>query len=141
MSSESTFAADLTDPADIDRELLRLSDEVAARLRGAAVTGRTIGIKVRKADFTTLTRARTLARSTDVAAEIVAVARDLFASLRWRSPRVRLLGVAASGLLEGTAPSQLRFEGPDWRAVEVAQDAVRRRFGSDALVRARLKNG
>jgi DNA polymerase-4 len=139
VSAERTFGQDLTDPAAIDQELLRLCDEVSARLRASGVSGRTISLKVRKADFSTLTRSRTLPEATDVSAVIVDAARELFASLRWRSPRARLLGVGASSLVEGHAPSQLRLEGPDWQAIDSATDAVRSRFGAGSLIRARLQ--
>jgi DNA polymerase-4 len=139
VSAERTFDTDLVDPAAIHREWLRLGDEVAARLRGAGVAGRTIAIKVRTSDFETLTRARTLDLPTDVAADIVTVARALYAALGWRTPRVRLLGIGMSQLVDGAGQAQLSLEGTDWRAVEVVQDAVRRRFGPDALERARLQ--
>ena len=138
VSAERTFDADLTRTEDIERELLRLADEVAVRLRRVGVSGRTVSIKVRRADFSTVTRARTLGEPTDTAALLADAARDLYASLRWRDPRVRLLGVGASGLVEGRPPSQLRLEGPDWRSVEAALDEVRDRFGPSSVARASL---
>src|SRR3954452_8389754 len=67
IGAEETFARDVDDPAVVRRELLRLSERTAARLRAGAMVGRTISIKVRFADFTTITRAKTINEATDVA--------------------------------------------------------------------------
>ena len=141
VSAERTFEHDLTEEADIDRQFLRLADEVGERLRRGEHSGRTVSIKVRRADFSTITRSHTLADPTDSAAEIVATARRLWASLRWRTPRVRLLGIGVSGLVDGQAPVQLRLDAPDWTVVESAVDAVRTRFGDGAVGRASLTPG
>ena len=66
IGAEETFAVDVDDPAVVARELLRLSERTAARLRASGQVGRTVSIKVRFADFTTITRARTLPEATDV---------------------------------------------------------------------------
>ncbi len=66
IGAEETFAVDIDDPEIIHRELLRLSERTAARLRAKGQVGRTVSIKVRFADFTTITRARTLKEATDV---------------------------------------------------------------------------
>ena len=138
ISVETTFDRDLTDDDSIGRELVRLADALAARVRKAETAGRTIVLKLRRSDFTTITRSRTLPRATDVSAEMLDVAKQLYASLGWRTPRVRLLGLGLHGLTEGSAPLQLSLEGADWGAVDRAGDVVRRRFGDDALTRARL---
>ena len=66
IGSDETFSHDIDDPVVIHRELLRLSDRTAARVRAAGMMGRTVTIKVRFADFTTITRSRTLRDPTDV---------------------------------------------------------------------------
>lgn len=137
---EETFATDRTDRADLTRELDRMVDRVATRLRAAALVGRTVQVKVRYHDFRTVTRAHTVAVATDLATDIGAVARDLLAGLEIGGG-VRLLGVSVSGLREpGHEAEQLSFAAPDAveqraerRALELAVDAVRERFGSDAL--------
>jgi DNA polymerase-4 len=138
VSAEQTFERDLDAPDHIRRELLRLADRVAARLRSGGYSARTVTIKVRFSDFKTLTRSRTLPAPTDVAARIYAAARDLYASLRLFRPRIRLLGVAGSGLVNGRGPEQLRIgHHPDrWGEADRAVDELRERFGGDAVERA-----
>jgi len=138
VSAEQTFDRDLDRPEHIRRELLRLADRVAARLRAGGVSARTVTIKVRFSDFRTITRSRTLESATDVAARLYGSARDLFDSLRLVRPRIRLLGVAASGLVSGIGPEQLRLgDRPDpWRDADRAIDRVRARFGRQAVEHA-----
>ena len=81
------------------RELLRLSAKVAGRMRTAEVAGRTVTLKVRFADFTTITRSRTLGEATDVTSEIYATAADLFTALGLQRARIRLVGVRVEGLV------------------------------------------
>jgi DNA polymerase-4 len=102
------------------------------------LSARTVTIKVRFSDFKTITRSHTLPAPTDVAARIYAAARDLYAALRLHRPRVRLLGVAASGLIAGRGPEQLRIgERPDrWGAADRAADRLRERYGEDTVERA-----
>src|SRR5215468_8516302 len=80
IGAEETFAADVDDHAIVRRELLRLAERTAQRLRGSGQVGRTVGIKVRFADFKTVTRARTLAVPTDVGREIYETALALYAA-------------------------------------------------------------
>ena len=137
---EETFGRDRTDRTDLERELHRMVDRVATRLRAAGLVGRTVQVKVRYHDFRTVTRAHTSAVATDLAAEIGAVARSMLDGLDLGGG-VRLLGVSVSGLREGGAEAeQLSFAAPDApavrderRALELALDAVRERFGSDAV--------
>jgi DNA polymerase-4 len=138
VSAEQTFERDLDAPDHIKREMLRLSDRVAQRLRSSGSSARTVTIKVRFSDFKTITRSRTLAAPTDGAAKIYAAARDLYALLRLHRPRIRLLGVAASGLMAGSGPEQLRLgERPDrWGAADRAVDELRERYGGDPVERA-----
>ena len=138
VSAEQTFERDLDALEHIRRELLRLSDRVAQRLRSGGHSARTVTIKVRFSDFKTITRSRTLPAPTDGAAKIYAAARDLYASLRLHRPRIRLLGVAASGLVAGSGPEQLRIgERPDrWGAADRAVDRLRERYGGDTVERA-----
>lgn len=78
IGAEETFATDVDDPQLVRRELLRLSERTAARLRAADAVGRTISIKVRFADFTTITRSKTLREPTDVGREVFATASSYF---------------------------------------------------------------
>ena len=140
VSAEETYDRDLDAADDVRRELLRLAERVAARLREARLAARTITIKVRFANFKTVTRSRTIDEPTDSAADLSATARDLFDRMSLVRPRVRLLGVAASSLVTGIPAQQLRLgERPDrWRHADQAMDTLRQRFGGDAVDRAAL---
>ncbi|HEV7756693.1 MAG TPA: DNA polymerase IV [Mycobacteriales bacterium] len=144
IGSEETFAVDVTDHVVIRRELLRLSEKVAARLRASGQAGRTVSIKVRYADFTTINRSRTLGAPTDVAREVYDTATALYTALGLDRPRIRLVGVRVEGLAEaGDAPHQLTFGEREsgWREAEQAVDAAVRRFGSGAVRPATLVPG
>jgi len=141
ISAEETFPRDVTDPARLARELLRLADRVATRLRGRAEQARTISIKVRYSDFTTLTRARTPSAPTDETQAVFGICQELLASLGEPARAVRLLGVRAERLVPaGQGSHQLAFdETPSsWRVVDAAVDGARRRFGSASITPASL---
>jgi DNA polymerase-4 len=141
IGAEETFSRDIDDPAIVARELLRLSERTAARLRAAGHVGRTISIKVRFADFTTITRSRTLKEPTDVARVVYDTARGLYDALGLQRARLRLVGVRVEGLGEASStPRQLALGGGDeeWRAAEQASDRAAARFGSGAVRPAAL---
>jgi len=140
VSAEETFDRDLDAPADIKREILRLAERVAGRLRASGFSARTVTLKVRFANFSTITRSRTLPAPTDAAAQLFATAHDLFGRLALARPRIRLLGVAATGIVSSGVTEQLKIgERPDrWRTADRAMDTLRRRFGGDAVDRAAL---
>ena len=141
VGSEETFASDIDDPERLAREVLRCCVRVGRRLREAGLTGRTVTLKLRFADFRTITRARTLPAATDTDAELHEVAGDLLTRLRLGRVPVRLVGVAVSNLHERAgAPVQLRL-GPDrpgWEVAVRAADAIRARFGEEAIDLASL---
>jgi DNA polymerase-4 len=141
IGAEETFARDVDDPVTVRRELLRLSERTAGRLRSAGLAGRTVSIKVRFADFTTITRSRTMREATDVAQEVYATACGLFDALGLDRARIRLVGVRVEQLTDSDeAPRQLllgeRAQGR--REVEQAADRASRRFGSGAVRPASL---
>jgi DNA polymerase-4 len=141
IGSESTFEVDVDDDVVLRRELLRLSEKVAARVRAAGQVGRTVSIKVRFADFTTITRSRTLPSPTDVARDVYETAVALYTALGRDGARIRLLGVRVEGLAPaGEAAHQLTFGEREkgWRDAEQAMDAAARRFGSGAVRPAAL---
>ncbi len=129
VSHEETFETDLDAEEDLLREALALSGKVAARLREDGYRARTVVLKIRLANFTTLTRSRTLPGATDVVAEIYHVACDLFRGLPGTKRRVRLLGVQAAGLVPAGAEQLALLRGERWRDLEVAVDRIERRFG------------
>ncbi|KUP95366.1 DNA polymerase IV [Thermobifida cellulosilytica TB100] len=141
VSTEETFDTDVRDPERIRRELLRLSEKVARRLRAAGNAGRTVGIKLRRADFATVTRSRTLPEPTDVAREIAGAARELYAASGLLGTPLRLVGVRVEGLVPADRVHHqlaLDEEETGWRTVERVQDEVVRRFGAEALRPASL---
>jgi DNA polymerase-4 len=141
IGAEETFSRDIDDPAIVARELLRLSEKTAARLRAAGHVGRTVSIKVRFADFTTVTRSRTLREPTDVTRVVYDTACELWEALGKQGALIRLVGVRIEGLAATAAtPRQLALSGgdDDWRAAEQAVDAATARFGSGAIRPATL---
>ncbi|MDA0638112.1 DNA polymerase IV [Nonomuraea sp. MCN248] len=144
IGNEETFAADIDDPEIIRRELLRLSERVAARMRKGGHVGRTVSVKLRRADFSTISRSRTLPEPTDVAQEIYATACDLYHAAGLERVRLRLIGVRMEGLMPAeTASRQLTLGEREsgWREAEQAMDQAIRRFGPDAVLPASLVRG
>lgn len=141
IGAEETFGSDVDDADIVRRELLRLAERTAARLRATGQVGRTVSIKVRFADFTTITRARTLDVATDVGRVVYETARSLFDGLGLQRARLRLVGVRVEGLLPGSAATeQLLLGAPEhgWRDAEQAVDRASLRFGAGAVRPAAL---
>ncbi|NBE97684.1 DNA polymerase IV [Nonomuraea sp. KC401] len=144
IGNEETFAADVDDPEVIKRELLRLSERVAARMRKGGHVGRTVSVKLRRADFSTINRSRTLREPTDVAQVIYATACELFDVAGLERVRLRLVGVRMESLRPaGEAVRQLTLGEREtgWREAEQAMDKAIRRFGPDAVLPASLVRG
>lgn len=146
IGSEETFPEDLDDPDLVRRELLRMADRTAARLRRAGLVGRTVSIVIRLADFTTVTRSARLAAPTDVTGEIHDQAVALHARLlrtdsAVAQARIRLVGVRVEGLQpRDEAHRQPTLDEPDrgWRDAEEAIDRAVARYGDGAVHRAVL---
>ncbi|MEA2486797.1 MAG: polymerase [Actinomycetota bacterium] len=140
VGSEMTFAHDLDDRSEIFRELLRLSDRTASRLRAKTLCGRTVTIKVRFSNFSTITRSKTVDEEIDASADIYSVARDLCDRIGLTRVRVRLLGVSMSGLAPGPPRRQLDLltEPSKWGRATTAIDSIRDRFGAEAVKPATL---
>jgi DNA polymerase-4 len=136
---EETFARDHHVRADLERELLRMADAVAGRLRSSELAGRTVQIKVRFNDFKTITRSATLPAPVADAPTISRTARALLDGVD-PAPGVRLLGVSVSQLGAATG-RQLSLDDVDarsWDDATTAVDAIRTRFGDDAIGPAAL---
>ncbi len=135
---EVTFEVDVANATVLRRELLRQATQVGSRLRASGVKGRTVVLKLRYADFTTITRSRTLAEATDVGRRIADEARELYDALGAHPP-VRLIGVRMEQLAEiGTGDAGLWDDDEDWRGAERAIDDVGERFGSNLVRPASL---
>jgi len=146
ISSDRTLDVDLTTADAVVEELSRHSVEVARRLGERELAARVVGIKIRFADFSTVTRVRTLTGWTDSSTAIQRAAADLYRRLDLDQPRVRLVGVKAEGLRSiGDAGDQLTLDvgasqhpvdaRPTARApaADRAADAVRARFGIESV--------
>ena len=157
LSRECTFAADVLSLAELDRELLRQSDSVMRRMRARGLAGKTVTLKLRYQDFTTLTRRRTLAEPVSTARTLYAAARELLRDRTEAGRRpVRLIGMGLSGLRpgedgahEGAERQASLFEpAPEEEArrrrtektekSERAAERIREKLGAGAITRAVL---
>jgi DNA polymerase-4 len=150
---EETFAADKFTDAELQRELVRLADGVATRLRHAGMGARTVTLKVRFAGFRTITRSTTTADAVDLASDLLAIAAPMLGDID-PTPGVRLLGLSGSNL--GPPLRQLSFDDlgggvdgadgrpvppADWESATEAMDAIRDRFGTTAIGPASALDG
>jgi len=138
ISVSETYERDLTLSDKIDTELLRLCDRLAFRLKRAGLAGRTIGLTVRYADFVTISRHQTSVHPTNTAHQLWQAVQKLKEKVACDRP-IRLLGVSVAMFQDPGGPRQMSVEGETkWDDLEGAIDAVRDRFGSDAVRPARL---
>lgn len=138
ISHETTFAVDLHDRAVLRSWLRELTEHVGSRLRRHHLKGRTVHIKVRFADFQTITRALTLAEPTDITDEIWSAAAGLLQDRVPPRRRVRLIGVGVSGFEAAGQAQRSLFPDPDRERhsqLDAAADQIRKRFGAAALNR------
>ena len=145
IGAEETFATDVTDPEVIRRELLRLSERTARALRDGGWAARTVTVKLRLANFRTITRSRTLPDPVDLSRTIYETACALYEGSGLDvSARLRLVGVRMTGLTTASdATTQLAFDDKpsNWREAERAMDQITRRFGAGAVRPAVLVDG
>lgn len=140
ISAEETYDRDLSQQTDMDRELLRLTERTATRLRRAALNAGTVQIKIRRADFTTYTRQRSISPPTNGTDQIYALAKELLTTWLAANPgaRIRLLGVAGSKLAPAEQPDL--FASDDTRnhsVIDETVDEIREKFGSLSVGRAK----
>jgi DNA polymerase IV len=136
---EETFSRDHHRSDTLQRELVRLADSTAARLRAAGLAGKTVTIKVRFHDFRTITRSVSLAERVDTGPDVLRAASELLERID-PAPGVRLLGVHVSQLGPGGV-RQLRLEEvdqPGWDGATGAVDQIRARFGAASIGPASL---
>jgi DNA polymerase-4 len=135
ISHEHTFAEDVRDPALLEATLARQAEKVGRRLREHRLFARTVELKLRYSDFTTLSRSKTLPEATDVDADLIAVSRELFRRT-WKSGApVRLIGMGVSGLDEAQGQVSLLEAERKERARQAlaAVDRIRDRFGEKSV--------
>jgi len=141
VGSQETLGRDTDDPAVVRRELLRMADRTAGRMRRAGLVGRTVSISIRFADFTELTRAATLPMPTDVTEEVYAAALALYERLGLGRARIRRVGVRVEHVTAAAqAYRQPQLTDPDrgWQEADQAVDAAVRKFGPAAVQRLAL---
>jgi DNA polymerase-4 len=141
ISAAETFASDIDDPEEILREFLRLCEKATLRMRSAGFCAKTISIKVRFADFKTITRSKTLDQPISGTKESFEIAKQLYLALKIERARIRLVGVALEGLIpEEDAPEQLLLGQRDvgWKQADSAIDRVKAKFGRASVRPARL---
>jgi DNA polymerase-4 len=135
---EETFEFDVTDPAVLRRELLRLASRAAERLRAASVAGRTVSLKLRFSDFRTITRSRTLPEPTSVGRRIYEEVAGLLADAWQDRAPVRLIGVRVEQLEADAGQPALWDPDEDWRETERTVDGIAAKFGAGVLGPAAL---
>lgn len=151
VSREETFGRDLHDEPALEKQLLRLAVRVSNDIRKQGLAARTVTVKLRDSDFKTRSARRTLSKPIESEKAVARVSRGLMERLRGsRRVGVRLLGIALSHFDEDEAPQQLAFfpaavkpnddpvEGERDKALTKALDRIRGRFGSEAILPARL---
>ena len=138
VSRETTFSVDVRDPDELETMLLLFVTRVSAQLRDEHLMARTVTLKLRHDDFTTVTRSATLPEATDLDRELFEAVRPLFFTafgmVRQRNRAVRLIGVSATNLTRASAPDL--FEAPErekLRQLSRAVDQVREKFGDNAV--------
>jgi DNA polymerase-4 len=135
ISHEHTFSEDTADTGALESTLARLCEMVARRLRESAVYARTVQLKLRYADFSTITRAHSIERPTQLDTELFEQARALFRK-NWKAgERVRLLGVHASSF-QDARPQMDLIDGEEqerWRQALSAVDRMRDKYGESAV--------
>lgn len=140
ISASETFTFDIDKQEEILKEYLRLSEKVSERMREKGLAANTITIKVRFADFRTISRSKTLALPTTGTQEIFEVVKALYLSLNLDKALIRLVGVGLDSLVENEDLQQMvlgqRESG--WMQVDRAVDLVKEKFGRESLRPARL---
>ena len=139
IGNEETFSEDLDNPEEILREFLRMTEKATARLRERSLFAKTISIKIKFADFSSLTRAKTVPIAIDNTHDTYEIVKSLYLALDNEGARIRLVGVSLSNLQEG-APVQLELGARErgWREADSAIDRAKARFGRGSVRPGRL---
>jgi DNA polymerase-4 len=140
VSNETTFDEDISDPDLLDGYLWRMSEKVADRLKAKDIAGRTVGLKMKRSDFRSISRQAALGDATQMADRIYRTARGLLDQVQGDGP-FRLLGVGVSDLVSSADADRsgdlLDPQAGARAKAERATDEIRRRFGADAILKGR----
>lgn len=142
MGHEHTFSVDVADLDEVEAVLLHLAEKVGRRLRQDGLSGRTVALKLRYHDFTTLTRHTTLKEATNLDKEIYQAARELLRKA-YNGQLVRLIGVSLQNLSHGSL-HQISLLGDDAEQIRRAKlastmDRIKTRFGEEIITYAKVK--
>ncbi|WP_424809666.1 DNA polymerase IV [Rhodococcus sp. 27YEA15] len=141
MGAQRALGRGVHSRSELEAALIALVDRVTGRMRTARRTGRTVTLRLRFADFTRVTRDRTLRRSSAETSEILTAAMILLddAAPLIAEKGITLIGIAVANLdRDGAKQLELPFDGPDTAALDSAVDSVRKKFGTGALTRGVL---
>ena len=139
IGNEETFARDIDSPEEILAEFLRMTERATARLRARNLFAKTISIKIKFADFSSITRSKTVPLGIDGTHETYEIVKKLYLALRNDGARIRLVGVSLSNLGEDS-PVQLELGARErgWRDADTAIDKAEARFGRGSVRPGRL---
>lgn len=142
MGHEHTWPMDVADLDEVEAVLLHLAEKVGRRLRQDGMVGKTVALKLRYHDFTTITRHSTLREATNLDREIYLAARELLRKA-YNGQLVRLIGVSMQNLSHD-AVHQISFLGEDadqTRRGKLAEamDSIKNRFGEDSITYAKVR--
>ena len=139
ISAAETFDRDIDDPAIVAKEILRMCERASSRMRERSLFAKTITLKIRFADFTTINRSKTLPLPIDTTHEIYEVAKALYDALSIERARIRLVGVSLDNLhTDSHEQLVLGARESSWRELQGGIDAAKARFGSDSVRPGRL---
>ena len=139
ISAAETFDRDIDDPEIIAKEILRMCERASSRMRERSLFAKTITLKIRFADFTTINRSKTLPLPIDTTHEIYEIAKGLYEALSIGRARIRLVGVSLDNLhTDSHEQLILGARESSWRDLQGGIDAAKARFGSDSVRPGRL---
>jgi DNA polymerase IV len=139
ISAAETFDRDIDDPEIIAKEILRMCERASSRMRQRSLFAKTITLKIRFADFTTINRSKTLPLPIDTTHEIYEIAKGLYEALAIGRARIRLVGVSLDNLhTDSHEQLVLGARESSWREIQGGIDAAKARFGSDSVRPGRL---
>jgi DNA polymerase-4 len=140
ISSETTFDTDIRDFATLEKLLWRLSEKVSDRLKSGNLSGCTITLKLKTADFRQRTRSQSIAAPTQLAGKIFAISRDMLAR-ETDGTAFRLMGTGVSALRPGSKAGDTDMLDRRSASAERAIDHLRKKFGHDAIIRGIAYDG
>jgi DNA polymerase IV len=139
ISAAETFDRDIDNPEIIAKEILRMCERASSRMRERSLFAKTITLKIRFADFTTINRSKTLPLPIDTTHEIYEIAKGLYEALAIGRARIRLVGVSLDNLhTDSHEQLVLGSRESSWRELQGGIDAAKARFGSDSVRPGRL---